>query len=306
MVTGSLNQTDLKMPIQTKSGDAATPMMAQYFKIKEAHSECLLFYRMGDFYELFFEDADKASKALDITLTHRGKHKGIKIPMCGVPVHASEVYLNKLIKKGFRVAVCEQTETPEEAKKRGAKSVVSRAVVRVVTPGTITEESLLDAKQNNYLAALADVRGGLAVSWLDITTGLFMTCSVNPQSLISVIARIEPGELLVPEPLLQNESVIEKLKTWENFLVPLNKSQFDSIEGRKRLEKFFNIYSLDIFGDFTQPEMAASGALISYVEITQMGRMPHLQTLKRVLKDTVLEIDFATRRNLELTRTLSG
>jgi len=306
MVTGSLNQTDLKMPIQTKSGDAATPMMAQYFKIKEAHSECLLFYRMGDFYELFFEDADKASKALDITLTHRGKHKGIKIPMCGVPVHASEVYLNKLIKKGFRVAVCEQIETPEEAKKRGAKSVVSRAVVRVVTPGTITEESLLDAKQNNYLAALADVRGGLAVSWLDITTGLFMTCSVNSQSLISVIARIEPGELLVPESLLQNESVIEKLKTWENSLVPLNKSQFDSVVGRKRVEKFFNIYSLDVFGNFTQPEIAASGALISYVEITQKGQMPHLQQLKRVLKDSVLEIDFATRRNLELTRTLSG
>ncbi|MEE2654995.1 MAG: DNA mismatch repair protein MutS [Pseudomonadota bacterium] len=301
-----MNQTDLKMPIQTKSGDAATPMMAQYFKIKEAHSECLLFYRMGDFYELFFEDADKASKALDITLTHRGKHKGIKIPMCGVPVHASEVYLNKLIQKGFRVAVCEQIETPEEAKKRGAKSVVSRAVVRVVTPGTITEESLLDAKQNNYLAALADVRGGLAVSWLDITTGLFMTCSVNSQSLISVIARIEPGELLVPESLLQNESVIEKLKTWENSLVPLNKSQFDSVVGRKRVEKFFNIYSLDVFGNFTQPEIAASGALISYVEITQKGQMPHLQQLKRVLKDSVLEIDFATRRNLELTRTLSG
>jgi len=306
MVTVSLTQTDRNMSKQTRAADAATPMMAQYFKIKEAHSECLLFYRMGDFYELFFEDAAKASTALDITLTHRGKHKGKKIPMCGVPFHASEAYLNKLIQKGFRVAVCEQIETPEEAKKRGAKSVVSRAVVRVVTPGTITEESLLDAKQNNYLAALADVRGRLGVSWLDITTGMFMTCSVNIESLASVIARIEPGELLVSEPLLQNESVIEKLKTWENSLVPLNKSQFDSIAGRKRLEKFFNIYSLDVFGNFTRSEIAASGALISYVDITQKGRMPHLQKLKRVLKDTVLEIDFATRRNLELTRTLSG
>ena len=306
MVTDSLTQTDLNMSKQTRAADAATPMMAQYLKIKEAHSGCLLFYRMGDFYELFFEDAVKASTALDIILTHRGKHKGKNIPMCGVPVHTSEVYLNKLIKKDFRVAVCEQIETPEEARKRGAKSVVGRAVVRVVTPGTITEESLLDAKQNNYLAALADVRGGLALAWLDITTGLFMTCTVNAQSLISVIARIEPGELLIPEPLLQNKSVIENQKPWENSLVPLNKSQFDSVEGKKRLEKFFNIFSLDVSGDFTRPEIAASAALISYVEITQKGRMPHLQKPKRILNDTVLEIDFATRRNLELTRTLSG
>lgn len=154
---------------------AVTPMMAQYLELKAGHKDCLLFYRMGDFYELFFDDAVEAAAALDITLTKRGKHQGDDIPMCGVPVHAADAYLERLIRKGFRVAVCEQTEDPAEAKKRGSKSVVRRDVVRLVTPGTLTEETLLDARAHNYLAALARTAAGgvLGLAYADVSTGDF-------------------------------------------------------------------------------------------------------------------------------------
>ena len=148
-----------------------TPMMAQYLGIKESHPDGLLFYRMGDFYELFFEDAVKAAQALDITLTKRGKHQGMEIPMCGVPVHSHEAYLNRLIRKGFRVAICEQTENPAEAKKRGTKSVVNRDVVRIITPGTLTEDTLLDARRHNYLAAIGQTQEQFGLAWIDVSTG---------------------------------------------------------------------------------------------------------------------------------------
>src|SRR5882672_7303520 len=168
--------------------DASTPMMAQYWEIKAAHGEYLLFYRMGDFYELFFEDAVKAAAALDIALTKRGKHLGEDIPMCGVPVHTAEAYLEKLIRKGFRVAVCEQMEDPAEAKKRGAKSVVKRAVVRIITPGTLTEDGLLEARAHNYLVALADVSGALGLAWVDISTGGFFVQAVAKADLPAALA----------------------------------------------------------------------------------------------------------------------
>src|SRR6201992_140285 len=173
-----------------------TPALPQYLALKRAHPDCLLFYRMGDFYELFFEDSKKAAAALDIQLTKRGKHEGEDIPMCGVAVHAAEAYLSRLIRQGFRVAVCEQIEDPAEAKKRGSKSPVRRAVVRIVTPGTLTEDALLDAPRHNYLAAVADVAGDVALAWLDLSTGDFATQSVSAASLGAALARIAPGELL--------------------------------------------------------------------------------------------------------------
>ncbi|MBK20568.1 MAG: DNA mismatch repair protein MutS [Rhodospirillaceae bacterium] len=281
-------------------------MMTQYLDIKNAHPDCLLFYRMGDFYELFFDDAVAASAALDITLTQRGKHEGNDIPMCGVPVHAAETYLSRLIKKGFRVAVCEQTEDPAEAKKRGSKAVVARDVVRVVTPGTLTEESLLDAAQNNYLAALADAQNEMALSWVDISTGAFRVQDVDTSSIAAALARIDPGELLISERLLQNEFLFELLNDWKDVLIPLPSSKFDSEAGRKRLEAIYDVASLDAFGTFTRPELAACGTLISYVELTQKGRLPHLEPPGHIASGDVLEIDSATRRNLELTRTLAG
>lgn len=306
MVDGGSNSVKKETAKRTSVTGETTPMMVQYFDIKTAHPNCLLFYRMGDFYELFFDDAVEASAALDITLTHRGKYKGNNIPMCGVPVHAAETYLARLIKKGFHVAVCEQTETPADAKKRGSKSVVSRDVVRVVTPGTITEDTLLDGTQNNYLSALADINGSMALSWLDISTGEFTVCPADFGSLTAALARIEPKELLIPDSLLQNEQLSEIFSDWSELLVPLPTSKFDSDAARKRLEKIFGVASLDAFGNFTRQEIAACGATIGYVELTQKGRLPHLKQPRHIAAGTFLEIDAATRRNLELIYTLAG
>jgi len=217
-------------PRQTQAATPAeaTPAMAQYLDLKRAHPDCLLFYRMGDFYELFFEDAGRAAAALDIQLTKRGKHEGEDIPMCGVPVHAAEAYLSRLIRQGFRVAVCEQMEDPAEAKKRGSKSPVRRAVVRIVTPGTLTEDALLDARRHNYLAALADASGELAIAWLDLSTGEFATQAVPSASLGAVLARIAPGELLLPERHLAKPELFETFAAHKDHLTPQPGARFDS------------------------------------------------------------------------------
>ncbi|HEY1506212.1 MAG TPA: DNA mismatch repair protein MutS [Stellaceae bacterium] len=280
--------------------------MAQYLDLKRAHPDCLLFYRMGDFYELFFEDSKKAAAALDIQLTKRGKHEGEDIPMCGVPVHAAEAYLSRLIRQGFRVAVCEQMEDPAEAKKRGSKSPVRRAVVRIVTPGTLTEDALLDARRHNYLAALADASGDLAIAWLDLSTGEFATQAVPTASLGAVLARIAPGELLLPERLLAKPDLVELFQPHKDDLTPQPSARFDSENGRKRLEALYGVRELAGFGAFTRAEVAAAGALVDYVELTQQGKLPALRAPKRFGSGDVMEIDAATRRNLELTGSLTG
>jgi len=285
---------------------AVTPMMAQFLSIKKDHPDELLFYRMGDFYELFFDDAVQAATALDITLTKRGKHLGEDIPMCGVPVHSHESYLARLIRKGFRVAVCEQTEDPAEAKKRGSKSVVRREVTRVVTPGTLTEESLLDARRHNYLAAIADVRGDMAIAWLDMSTGDFRTQPVAAASLGATLARIDAGEVLVSDKLLERSGLFEVFGEWRDRLTPLPSARFDSANGEKRLCGVFEVKALDSFGDFSRSEVAAGGALVDYVDLTQKGKLPRLDPPRQLSQGGVMEIDAATRRNLELTLTLSG
>ncbi|HVZ01483.1 MAG TPA: DNA mismatch repair protein MutS [Dongiaceae bacterium] len=281
-------------------------MMAQYLAAKRQHPDCLLFYRMGDFYELFFEDAVKASAALDIALTKRGRHDGEDIPMCGVPVHAHDAYLAKLVRQGFKVAVCEQTEDPAEAKKRGSKSVVSRAVVRIVTPGTLTEDELLEARAHNYLVALADAAGGLGLAWVDISTGGFHVQAIEPAALPAALARLDPNEILLPDRLLNERDLFELFADWRRQLSPLPGSRFDSENARLRLQKFLGAATLDAFGAFSRAEIAAAGAILDYVELTQQGKMPRLAALKRVTSGALLEIDAATRRNLELTRSLSG
>jgi DNA mismatch repair protein MutS len=285
---------------------AVTPMMAQYLAAKKAHPDCLLFYRMGDFYELFFEDAVKASAALDIALTKRGRHDGDDIPMCGVPVHAHDAYLAKLVRQGFKVGVCEQIEDPAEAKKRGAKSVVKRAVVRIVTPGTLTEDELLEARAHNYLVALADAAGGLGLAWVDISTGGFFVQAIEKAALPAALARLDPNEILLPDRLLAMPDLFEMFGDWRRQLSPVPGSRFDSENARLRLEKFLGAATLDAFGAFSRAEVAAAGAILDYVELTQQGKMPRLAGLKRISATSILEIDAATRRNLELTRTLSG
>jgi|OM-RGC.v1.000239624 DNA mismatch repair protein MutS len=279
-----------------------SPMLTQFFRVKQEHPDCLLFYRMGDFYEMFFEDAVVAAQALDITLTRRGQHQGEPIPMCGVPHHAAEGYLARLIRQGHRVAVCEQIEDPAEAKKRGGKSVVRRAVVRIVTPGTLTEDSLLDARRNNYLAALSEAGGALGLAWVDMSTGDFQAQPVDARGLEAALARLAPAELLLPE-RLENQPA---LADWRSVAAALPGSRFDSENGRRRLEALYGVSALDGFGTFGRAELGAAGALVDYLELTQKGKLPRLGALRRWSPGGLMEIDAATRRNLELTRTLTG
>ncbi len=284
----------------------ATPAMAQYLAAKRAHPDCLLFYRMGDFYELFFDDAVKAAPALDIALTRRGQHGGQDVPMCGVPAHAAEAYLSKLIRRGFKVAVCEQMEDPAAARKRGPKAVVRREVIRIVTPGTITEDTLLDAKSHNYLAALADAGGALGLAWLDVSTGDFFVQPARAGELNAALARLEPGELLLPDRLLQQPQLFELFGDWKSALSPLPAARFDSENARRRLEAIYGVKALEGFGAFTRAELAAAGSLVDYVALTQAGKLPRLAPPRRLVGGAVLEVDAATRRNLELMRSLSG
>ena len=281
-----------------------TPMMAQYLEIKAAHPDALLFYRMGDFYEMFFDDAVAAAESLDIALTKRGKHDGNDIPMCGVPVHAAEGYLLTLIRKGYRVGVCEQLESPAEAKKRGHKAIVKRDVVRLVTPGTLTEDSLLNARSHNYLAAFVEVRDQAAIAWVDISTGMFNAMKANQTRLGPELARLSPSELIVPQAL---ESDLHPLATEFGIsLTGLSGSSFDSTSGEKRLCDLFGVSTLDAYGNFNRAEIAAMGAIVDYLNITQKGELPLLQPPHQEQHNKTVQIDAATRRNLELTQALSG
>jgi len=290
----------------TLSESDATPLMAQYLEIKAAHADYLLFYRMGDFYELFFDDAAKAADALDIALTKRGKHMGDDIPMCGVPVHAADAYLEKLIRKGFRVAICEQMEDPAQAKKRGAKSVVKREVIRLVTPGTITEESLLDARAVHVLAALARVGGQMALAWTDMSVGDFGIETVEASELGQALARLEPRELLAPEFLYADVSVGPVLKELGPRLTLRPAGAFDSHAGERALKTAYGVAALDGFGAFSRADLSAAGALVGYLDLTQKGKRPALRPPRRESARAHMAIDAATRRNLELTESLSG
>jgi len=288
-----------------------TPVMEQYIEIKAANPDCLLFYRMGDFYELFFDDAETASRALGIVLTKRGKHQGHDIPMCGVPVHRADEYLHRLIALGHRVAVCEQMEDPAEARKRGAKSVVRRDVTRLVTPGTLTEDSLLDARRNNYLVALARARTSstetaslFALAFLDISTGEFRVMECDRLALAAEIARLEPGEIVVSDALYADPEVAPYLRTLP--VTPLARDVFDGATAERRLAAYFAVATTQAFGTFSRLELTAAAACITYVERTQLGSRPPLSPPTREAAGATLMIDAATRANLELTRTLTG
>ena len=279
-------------------------MMAQFLDIKAEYPDALLFYRMGDFYEMFFDDAVAAAGALDIALTKRGKHLGQDIPMCGVPVHSSENYLLTLIRKGFRVAVCEQLEDPAEAKKRGSKSVVKRGVVRLVTPGTLTEDSLLNARRHNYLCAFAQVRDTCALAWADMSTGDFHVQPTSRVALGHLLARLAPKEVLISDRAGNElDEVIDEAGAAPTALSP---SAFDSTNAEQKLCDLFGVKSLDGYGQFNRAELAALGAIVSYMEITQRGKLPLLLAPQQEAEQAAMQIDAATRRNLELTRSLSG
>src|SRR6266545_2535348 len=288
-----------------------TPVMEQYIEIKAANPDCLLFYRMGDFYELFFEDAEVAARALGIVLTKRGKHLGRDIPMCGVPVHRADEYLHRLIALGHRVAVCEQMEDPAEARKRGSKSVVKRDVIRLVTPGTLTEDTLLDARRNNYLLAIArartstDEESRFALGWIDISTGEFGIAECDRAGLAAEIARLEPGEIIVSDALYGDAELAPYLRSLP-AVTPLTRDVFDGATAERRLTGYFGVSTSAAFGALTRLELTAAAACVTYVERTQLGKRPPLSPPLRESEGATLAIDQATRVNLELMRTLSG
>ncbi len=301
-------------PPRTPAAEAGvTPMMAQFLEIKGANPDYLLWYRMGDFYELFFDDAVVAASALDIQLTKRGKHLGEDIPMCGVPVRRAEEYLRRLIAQGHRVAVCEQQEDPAQARKRGPKAVVHRAVVRLVTAGTLTEDELLDAKAANYLTALfrtpnapssADEVFGLAS--IDISTGQFVIATVSDADLPGELHRLRSSEIIVSDDLADTSLLAGALEGLETAVTPVPKPYFDSLAGERDLKAKLGVATLDGFGGFERHELAAVGALLKYVDVTQLGHRPALRPPERVGPETILVVDKATRSSLEITAALRG
>src|SRR5580692_1816957 len=286
-------------PKAVDEGGRMTPMMEQYVEIKAANPDCLLFYRMGDFYEMFFDDAETASRALGIVLTKRGKHHGRDIPMCGVPIERSDEYLHRLIALGHRVAVCEQLEDPAEARKRGNKSVVRRDVVRLVTPGTLTEDSLLDARRNNYLLALARSRASstedrFALAWIDISTAEFRVAECDRGALAAEIARIEPGEIIVSDAVYADVELAPYLRSLP-ALTPLTRDVFDGATAERRLAAFFAVATTASFGTFSRIELTAAAAAVTYVERTQLGKHPPLSPPMREAAGATMAIDQATR-----------
>ena len=284
-----------------------TPMMEQYLTIKNKHKDALLFYRMGDFYELFFEDAIAASKALDITLTKRGKTNGMDIPMCGVPFHSADNYLPKLIKKGFNVAVCEQTETIEEAKSNLKKGPLKREVVRIISPGTLTEDNLLDRNANNFLGAISDVNGSISISWVDVSTGCFKSRNLQKENnqkqlLTNLLLRMNFSEILVSDAMELN--IISE--EWHSIIKKQSSSLFHYSSCLQQICSYFSIMSLEGIGKFSDGEVIASGVLLSYLKLTQCGKLPILSMIKNESENNFLEIDYFTQKSLEILSNLSG
>ncbi|WP_304168120.1 DNA mismatch repair protein MutS [Phenylobacterium aquaticum] len=290
----------------TPEAIGATPVMAQFFEAKARQPDALVFFRMGDFYELFFEDAEKAAAALGITLTARGNHGGAPIPMCGVPVHAAEAYLAKLIRAGFKVAVCEQMEDPAEARKRGSKSIVRRDVTRVVTPGTLTEDGLLDARGANRLVAVAVRAGSAAVASVELSTGEVECWAVARENLGSALAALGPSEILVPDRLFADEGLNAALRAAGGLVQPLPQALAEPAAAEARLKRLYGVETLDGFGTLSGAEISALGLIAAHLETTQAGRVPALTAPRRAGEADVMAIDPATRASLEIERSLSG
>jgi DNA mismatch repair protein MutS len=274
--------------------DAPTPMMVQYKRLKDEAGDALLFYRMGDFFELFFDDAKVASACLDIALTKRGTDAGEPIPMCGVPVHSAEAYLARLIKAGHRVAIAEQTESPVEARKaRGSKALVDRAIIRLVTPGTLTEETLLDSGSANWLAAVGRSGDDWALAAADISTGRFELTSCGRGELMAELSRLSPAEIIA-------DSSVPGIQAGGG------KGGFDSLTGERALKSRFGLATLDGLGSPSRGELAAAGGLLAYLDATQKGAGILLDPPRRISRAAHMAIDAATRDSLELTRSISG
>ena len=288
------------------SSEGTTPVMAQFLAAKASQPDAIVFFRMGDFYELFFKDAEIASKALGITLTKRGKHQGQDIPMAGVPVHALDGYLARLIRQGFKAAICEQMEAPSEARKRGSKAVVHRDIVRVVTPGTLTEDSLLDARGANRLAAVSVRKGRAAVAVVELSAGSVDAVACSLEDLGATLASFRPSEVLVPDRLFSDEATKAALDGSGGVVQALPQALAEPVGARVRVERLYGVASLDGFGAFEEAEVSALGLIAAYLETTQAGKIPALSPPRRSGDSGFLAIDPATRLSLEIDRTQRG
>ncbi|MGN7661807.1 MAG: DNA mismatch repair protein MutS, partial [Anaplasma sp.] len=273
-----------------------TPILRQYKALKEQYKECLLFYRLGDFYELFFEDAIIASKALDIVLTQRG----VDAPMCGVPFHSSDNYLGRLVKLGYKVAICEQLETAEEARKRGGRALVRRDVVRVVTPGTLFEDGLLDARENNYLVCVSNLGDDYGVAWMDLSAGVFNVCTSKLGNLDSEIQRVCPRELLISDKLRERKEIELILRRCQCAITSHSESFFDVNKAEKVLCGVYGVNTLLGLGNFSDVEISACGSLVEYVRMTQKDNLPKLNYPKTCDGGNFVFIDSTALRSLEL------
>ena len=286
--------------------EGATPVMAQYIQLKAQYPDALLLFRMGDFYEIFFEDAVTASQALSLALTKRGTFQGKDIPLAGVPAHAADAYIAKLIRLGFRVAVCDQLEDPAEAKKRGYKAVVKRGITRVVTPGTLTEDTLLEERGANRLIAVSQRGGVMALAAVELSTGDVECLEIEPDQLGAQLSALRPSESLVSDRILQDENLYAILKQYGGVIQPQSASLSDPTAGEARLLKLYGVQTLDGFGQFSPAEVSALGLLAAYIDLTQAGKRPVLKPPVRVISHNFLSIDAATRNSLEIDRTQQG
>ena len=284
--------------------EKTTPMLSQWFETKEKYPDYLLFFRLGDFYELFFDDAITASKALDITLTKRGKHKGEDVPLCGVPFHAYESYLSKLVKQGYKVAICEQMESPEQAKKE--RRTVRRDVVRIVTAGTLTEENLLEAKKNNFILSVFPSKGQFGVAWSDLSTGDFFMQAIAFGGLSTLLTKLEPAEIIFPYEYQDKPEFKNILSSFDEKITTIPLARFSYMNAKEKMQDTFSVLSLDAFGSFSELEITAAGVLLDYIELTQQNTPKNLKVPEKVDASDLLEIDASTRRSLELFYSLSG
>jgi DNA mismatch repair protein MutS len=307
--TPVLSHAEISQPLSERL-EGATPVMAQYLEAKASQPDALLFFRMGDFYELFFDDAVTVAGALSLTLTKRGKHQGEEIPMAGVPAHAAEAYMAKLIRQGFRVAVCDQLEDPAEAKKRGSKSVVKRGVTRVLTPGTLTEDTLLDERGANRLVAISSAIGprGLEIglAMLELSTGEVETLSLEKLQVPAQLSGLRPSETLIADRLLKDQDFYQAIKPLSGVIQPQAASLSDTKAGLARLKRLYGVDTLDGFGTFSDAEISGLGLIAAYIEVTQAGRTPVLKPPRKLQASTFLIIDPSTRASLEIDRNTRG
>ncbi|HEY2179701.1 MAG TPA: DNA mismatch repair protein MutS [Caulobacteraceae bacterium] len=301
-----MNQHAAPIPAGAPDAAGASPVMAQFFDAKARQPDALVFFRMGDFYELFFDDAAKAAAAIGIALTHRGTHAGAPIPMAGVPVHAAEAYLAKLIRAGFKVAVCEQMEDPTEARRRGSKAVVRRELVRVVTPGTLTEDGLLEPRGANRLAAVAMRAGQAAVASVELSTGEVECLLLSPGAVASALAALQASEILASDRLFAEPAIGEALRGAGALVQPMAAALAEPAAAEARVKRLYGVATLDGFGPLSGAEIAALGLIAAHLDVTQGGRPVALRAPRRAGEAEFMAIDPATRASLEIDRTLAG